>query len=98
MGDDMFFDYKYSMLLTILCTCMSYSSSMPVLYLVAAFFFFIDYWCNKIFLLRIHRKPDNYDDFIAKSSIKWYRFAIILHIIGFLLMYGYTPILQDDIF
>ena len=93
MGDDFYFDYKYCTMLTILCTCLTYSSGMPSLYFVAAIFFIITYWFDKILLLRCNKKPPNYDDHMAKQTVGWFKFAITLHVIGFLFMYGYTPIL-----
>ena len=95
---DFEFELRYSYLLTVLCTCFLYSSGMPVMYLLAALFFFTTYWMDKVAILRFSKKPIVFDDYLAKKTLFWYKVIAVFHVIGFLFMFGYTTILQNDIF
>lgn len=46
-GPDPNMDYKYSNMLTVTYVVMLYGSGIPILYLIAAAFFFITYWVDK---------------------------------------------------
>ena len=87
------FEFKYSNILTVLAVTLLYSGGLPILYPTAAVFFFITYWMDKILLLRCYRKPIKFDNYIAKHTLIYFKFALLVHIGGFLVMYSYTPIL-----
>eukprot|EP00347_Sterkiella_histriomuscorum_P022647 403337690 len=50
-------EYRYSQILSTLFIIMMYSSGIPVLYLIAFVSFFVQYWFDKIFLLKCYQKP-----------------------------------------
>ena len=92
------FEFKYSNILTVLTVTLLYSGGLPILYPTAALFFFITYWMDKCLLLRCYRKPIKFDNYIAKHTLVCFKFALLAHIGGFLLMYSDTTILQNNLF
>lgn len=92
------FEFRYANMLTVLAVTYLYSGGMPILYPVAAMFFFVTYWTDKCLILRCYRKPIKFDDYLARTTLTFFKYILILHIIGFLVMYGFTPILQISFF
>lgn len=74
-----------------------YSSGMPILYPIAAAFFFIGYWVDKILLLNFYRKPIMYDGYIAKRILDWYQFILLMHVIGGVFMYSNSSIVPSKV-
>lgn len=99
-GAEFSMEYRYSNLLTVLMIVMFYGSGMPILYLIAACYYFMTYWCDKFLLFYYYRKPVNYNDYIAKKTVDWHKYALILHLIGGVLMLSNSSILpsiNDDV-
>mmetsp|Transcript_20514 Transcript_20514/g.25229 ORF Transcript_20514/g.25229 Transcript_20514/m.25229 type:complete len:199 (+) Transcript_20514:2399-2995(+) len=91
-------EFRYSNMLTVLAVAFLYSGGMPILYPVAALYFFITYWFDKCTLFNCYRRPIKFDNYMARKTLDWYKYILLLHIVGFLLMHGQTPILQNDLF
>ena len=85
-------------MLTVLAVAFLYSGGMPILYPVAALFFLLTYWMDKCLLFNYYRKPIKFNNYLARRTLDYFKYILILHILGFLLMYGLTPILQNDLF
>ena len=96
-GTEFMLEFRYSNMLTVLSVSMLYSGGMPFLYPVAALFFFITYWIDKCLLFSCYRKPIQFNNYLAKQTLSYYKYIFVLHIVGFLLMYGLTPILQNQL-
>ena len=92
------FEFRYTNVLTVLAVAFLYSGGLPIMYPTAALFFFITYWMDKCLLLRCYRRPIKFDNYLAKSALVYYKYILLGHIAGFLLMYGLTPILQTNLF
>jgi len=60
-GPDPFMDYKYSNMMVVIYVVMLYGSGIPILYLVAAVFFFVTYWVDKELVFNHYRKTEMYD-------------------------------------
>jgi hypothetical protein len=45
-------DFKYASMLTVLYVTMLYGSGIPILYVVAAAYYFTSYWVDKFLLFR----------------------------------------------
>lgn len=97
-GSEFMLEFRYSNMLTVLAIAFLYSGGMPILYPVAAIYFFVTYWIDKCMLFYCTRRPIKFDNYIAKKTLNWFKYILLLHIIGFLLMHGQTPILQNDLF
>lgn len=87
------FEFRYTNILTVLAVAFLYSGGLPIMYPTAAIFFFITYWMDKCLLLRCYRRPIKFDNYLAKGVHGYYKFILLGHVCGFLLMYGLTPIL-----
>lgn len=98
MGNEFMFEFRYSSLLTVLAVAFLYSGGMPIMYPTAAAFFFITYWIDKCMLLKYYRRPIKFDNHLAKKTLNYFKWILLLHTVGFLLCYGLTPILQNDLF
>ena len=98
IGAEFQFEFRYANLLVVLAIAFLYSGGMPVLYPAAAMSCFFQYWFDKCLLLRCYRKPIKYDNHLARHTLGYFKWILVLHMGGFLLMYGLTPILQEDIF
>jgi hypothetical protein len=72
---------------------MLYSSGIPILYFVGAVYFFITYWTDKYLIFDLYRKPEFLDHELALRSLDWYKYAIILHFLGGILMFSNQHIL-----
>ena len=68
---------------------------MPVLYPTAALFFFLNYWFDKFLLIKCHRRPIKFDNYLAKTTLGWFKYILILHVIGFLMLYSSKTGLND---
>jgi hypothetical protein len=64
-GGRFMIEYRYSNLLFVLGVTFLYSSGMPVLYPIAAAYFFVGYWVDKTLLICFARRPVAYDSYIA---------------------------------
>jgi len=88
-------DYKYSSMLTIVCVTMMYGSGIPILYLITAVFFFVTFWVDKFLILYCYRKPELLDHYLALRTLKWFKYALMLHVICAVLMYSNSDILPE---
>lgn len=92
-GPDPGMDIKYASMLTVIYVVMLYGSGIPILYLIAAFYFLVTYWVDKQLVLNHYRKAEMYDENLAIQTLSWYKYAILLHLIGGILMYSNANIL-----
>jgi hypothetical protein len=86
-------DFKYASMVVVLYVTFLYSSGIPSLYIVALFYFFVTYWVDKFLVLTYYSKPAFLDESLALSIQSWFKFAIVLHLIGGILMYSNSNIL-----
>ena len=96
-GAEFMFEFRYSNMLTVLAVAYLYSGGLPIMYPVAAIFFFVTYWMDKCLLFNCYRKPIQFDNYLAKGTIGYFKYILLGHIAGFLLMFDMTPILQHDL-
>ncbi|CDW91797.1 UNKNOWN [Stylonychia lemnae] len=73
-------EYRYSQILSTLFTIMMYSSGIPILYIIALFSFFFQYWFDKLF-------------YLSNATRALMKFSLILHFIIGLYMYSNSSIL-----
>jgi len=87
-GPDAEMEVKYANILVVTYVTMFYGSGIPILYLIAACFFFATFWVDKWMILYYYRKPANFDETLALKTLSWFKFALVLHFIGGILMYS----------
>lgn len=86
---------RYASLLFVLGVTFLYSSGMPILYPIAAAFFFVGYWIDKMLLLKFYRKPIHYDGHLSKKTLGWHKFILLMHVLGGTLMYANSSIVPS---
>ena len=97
-GNEFMLEFRYSNMLIVLSLALFYSSGIPILYPMAAVFFFITYFTDKWLLLRYYRKPPKFNCYLARKTLVWFKYIIVMHVIGGILMYSNSSILpyQED--
>jgi hypothetical protein len=101
MGRQISSHYVYAQIVTNFCSCMMFSSGLPLLYIVGAIFSFIFYWVYKVLLMNYYMKTTSFNENLAINSLKVIEFGLVLKIITGSFMISnnaiFGPILQNDI-
>jgi len=92
-GNEFMLEFRYSNILSVLAVIFMYSSSMPILYIFGVFFFFITYWIDKLLLFHYYKKPVMFDSYLARKSLNWFKYILLLHCIGFTVMFSNSEII-----
>lgn len=69
-----------------------YSSGIPILYPIAAGYFLVGYWADKVLLFRLNRKPPAFDQRLCMRSLRWYKFILVMHVLMGIVMYSNSSI------
>jgi hypothetical protein len=88
-------EYKYASLITVVLVTMMYGSGIPILYPISALFFFVTYWVDKILIFYYYRKPELLDHNLALRTLQWFKYGLLFHVIGAVLMYSNSSILPE---
>ena len=94
-GNTFGIEYRYANLLFVLGVTFLYSSGMPILYPIAAAFFIVSYWVDKILLIHFNRKPIQLDSYVPKRTLEWYKFILLMHVVSGTLMYANSNIVPS---
>mmetsp|Transcript_29425 Transcript_29425/g.39159 ORF Transcript_29425/g.39159 Transcript_29425/m.39159 type:complete len:255 (+) Transcript_29425:697-1461(+) len=92
-GNEFMLEFRYSNMLSILAVIFFYSGAMPILYVFGIFFFFITYWIDKWLLFTYYKKPVMFDSYIARKSLSWFKWILLLHCGGFIVMFSNSEII-----
>jgi hypothetical protein len=92
-GNELFMEYRYCNMLTMLSVCFTYSAGMPILYPIAGLYFFISYWVEKLLILRFYKKPPVFNSHLAKNVTSWFKIILYIHIFMAYLMFSNTQIM-----
>ena len=93
IGNEFLMEQRYANILTVVAVVFLYSGGMPILYPVAACFFLATYWMDKLLLFRFFKRPIHFDSHLATKTLSFFKYIVLMHLLGFLLMFGLTPIL-----
>ena len=64
-----------------------FSATMPLIYLVTALNFTVQYWIDKAMVLRFYRNPKNFDERTINHSIWLLKFCFVFHgVMGYLML------------
>jgi len=91
-GNEFMLEFRYSNVLSILAVIFSYSSAMPILYAFGALFFLITYWIDKWLLFHYYKKPVMFDSHVARKSLSLFKYILLLHCGGFIVMFSNSEI------
>lgn len=56
-GPEFVFDFRYSSLLVVLMLAFLYGGGLPVMYPMAALYFFLTYWIDKCLVFKCYKRP-----------------------------------------
>ena len=76
----------FSRMMSIVFVIFIYSSGMPILYLVGAFFCGITYFTNKFLILKYYKRSTTITRTVPLTMIKYLNLALLLHMIFGLFM------------
>jgi hypothetical protein len=92
-GGEFMMEFRYANLLNVLMCTMLFGAGIPILYFIAFLFFVVTYWADSLLLFTCYRKPINFSEDLALKSMKWFKYALALHLICGMLMYSNSSIL-----
>lgn len=87
---------KYAQLLTTIFVTLIYGSGLPLLYFLASIFMFLQFWADKYNLLWGARRPPAYDTKMAKEAIDSMFYALPLHCVLAILMFGQVCVFPSN--
>ncbi|CAN0440816.1 unnamed protein product, partial [Phaeothamnion confervicola] len=96
MGSSWEASVRYAEMSVTWFVCYVYSGGMPLLLPIAAGSFFIYYWVEKFLFLRYYRTPPHYSQRLVMSVVDLIPYALFLHVICSLWMYGNGSIFATE--
>ena len=76
---------------------LTFSSSIPLLYAIMMFYAFIQYWVDKILLLRFYRKDNSYSYALGRTMVSMLPLALFLHMAFGFMMFSYPQLLKSPV-
>lgn len=86
-------DYSYSDMLTMIGVTFLYGAGNPILYAFAALYFIVTFWVEKLLILKFNKKPIAFDSHLASSTVAWFKYILIAHMIFTYLQYSNSALL-----
>jgi len=96
VGPPFTLNYRYAQTLVTFFACWMYSLSMPVMPLIGAVSFFIQYWVDKFLFCNYYRTPPRYSDSMGRASTNLVALSVIIHLCMSLWMSGRGLIFKPD--
>ena len=77
----------FSRIMSTLLVLLSYSSGMPVLYIIGAIFFLFTYFVNKLVLFKYYQRTLDLNRVVPQYSTQFFNLALLFHIVvgGFMI-------------
>lgn len=86
-GPEFILQIRLAQLLSVIYISLTFSSGLPIIYLICTVYFFITYWVDKIVLLRYCRLTPHYSKYVTGAMIKLMPYAALSHFLfGFVIM------------
>lgn len=96
-GPEFILQIRFAQLLSVVFVTLSFSSGMPILYLIAAVSMFFMFWIDKILILRYLRITPGYTKWISRHVVRIMPLAAIAHMCFGFFIYSYPFILKSDL-
>jgi len=96
IGGEFQLNKRLNTLITYVFITMMFSGGMPLLYLISAVYCGATYWVDKYLLVTFYKKPPNLNSKLAKSELRWFKWALLIHFIVTWKMYTRNSILSTD--
>eukprot|EP00397_Hematodinium_sp_SG-2012_P002448 GEMP01002454.1.p1 GENE.GEMP01002454.1~~GEMP01002454.1.p1 ORF type:complete len:873 (+),score=109.41 GEMP01002454.1:734-3352(+) len=91
-GLDWRLSFRIAQVLTIIFTCCIYSAALPMINFVAAASFIVIFWSDKYILLRLAKRPPQYDMALLASVRSVLPTAVLYHLCFAIWIYGNTDL------
>ena len=95
VGPEFSLDARLAQIVAFTWTTFTYSSGLPIMYIITAVNFCIIYWIDKLLLLRFYRTPKNYDELSINFSLGQMYYAFLFHFVIGSLVYSNDLILTS---
>lgn len=96
-GPEFLVQIRFAQLLSTIFVTMTYSSGLPILYLISVISIFFTYWVDKVLVLRYFRLTPTYTHYLSRSAVKLMPWAVVVHMCFGLIMFSYPYILRTEI-
>lgn len=96
-GPEFLVQIRFAQLLSTIFVTMTYSSGLPILYLICVISIFFTYWVDKLLVLRYFRLTPGHTHYLSRSAVKLMPWAVIVHMCFGLIMFSYPYILRTEI-
>lgn len=80
-GPEYSIHFRYSNILNVCFVTFMYGLGMPVLFVIAAFNFMIQYIQERLLVAYFYQLPPTFDDRLTKNALSLLRFAAVLYLI-----------------
>lgn len=88
IGPEFLIDQRYSIVMCIAFTVMTYGIGMPLMYPIGMMFMISVYWVDKYLFLRFYRKPPMYDVVMNQTCVSIFNYSIVIH--GMISLYVFS--------
>lgn len=96
-GPEFILQLRFAQVLSMIFVTMTYSSGLPILYLVAFLSLFISYWIDKFLMLRYFRVSNQFTEANSKAVVNVLPWAAVFHFIFGYMLYSYPHIMKSNI-
>jgi hypothetical protein len=95
VGPEFSLDSRLAQIVAFTWTTFTYSSGLPIMYIITAVNFMIIYWIDKVLLLRFYKSPKNYDEQSINFALGQCYYAFLFHFLIGSLVYSNDQILTS---
>ena len=88
--------FVYAQIFTTMWSCLTFSSGMPILYPIAAVFYFVMFYVNKFLLLKYFAKTARFGHNLPRQSVDYMKWGMVFHMIIGALMFTNSSIIADS--
>jgi hypothetical protein len=96
VGPEFEFSFSYAQLLSTIFCCFTFSTGIPILYLICAANFFVYYFAEKYLFIRLYRVPPHFGNNVGKRATAMLPYAFILHLVMSIWMLSNKEIFQNE--
>jgi hypothetical protein len=94
-GPEFILHLRFAQLNSMIFVTMTYSSGLPILYLVAFLSLFFTYWIDKFLMLRYFKVANQFTEANSRAVVNILPWAAIFHFIFGYMLYSYPDILRS---
>jgi len=96
-GPEFILQLRFAQVLSMIFVTMTYSSGLPILYLVAFLSLFITYWIDKFLMLRYFRVANQFTEANSRAVVNILPWAAVFHFIFGYMLYSYPNIMRSKV-